>query len=241
MNAAGQPVVGISAYSEHASWGAWQQRASLLPQNYVDQVVAAGGVPLLLPHVAGVEAAVGRLDALIISGGPDVEPARYGAEPQPLTKAVPERDEAEEALFRAALRAGLPVLGICRGMQLMNVALGGTLIQHLPDVVGHDGHSPTPGTMAEHKVTVAPASRLAGMLGERTFVVPTHHHQAIDRLGAGLVATAWAEDGTIEAVEFGEPAGFALAVQWHPEAGTDPSLFISLVAAARLRSEARLR
>ena len=228
-----RPVVGISAYSEYARWGVWELQASLLPQNYVDQVSAAGGIPVLLPHVAGVDAAVDRLDGLIISGGPDVEPARYGAEPGPLTTAVrPERDAAELALFGAALQAGLPVLGVCRGMQLMNVALGGTLIQHLPDVVGHDGHSPTPGEMSEHKVTVDPSSRLAGILGMRTFVVPTHHHQAIDRLGSGLVATAWAEDGTIEAVEFGEPTGFALAVQWHPEAGDDPSLFRALVAAA---------
>jgi putative glutamine amidotransferase len=233
------PVIGISAYTEDASWGVWELRASLIPQNYVDQVAAAGGIPVLLPHVAGVDAAVGRFDGLIISGGPDVEPARYGAEPGPLTTAVrPERDAAELALFAAALRAGRPVLGICRGMQLMNVALGGTLIQHLPDVVGHEGHSPRPGAMGEHKVTVQPSSRLAGILGERTFVVPTHHHQAIDRLGAGLTATAWAEDGTIEAVELGDAvelggrAGFALAVQWHPEAGTDPSLFLALIAAA---------
>jgi putative glutamine amidotransferase len=181
--------------------------------------------------VPGIEAAVSRLDALIISGGPDIDPVRYGARPGPLTTVVrPGRDAAELALLRAALDGGVPVLGICRGMQLMNVALGGTLIQHLPDVVGHDGHSPTPGAMGEHEVTVEPASRLARVLGPGTRVVPTHHHQGLDRLGAGLTATAWAPDGTIEAVELDAP--FVLGVQWHPEAGGDPALFDALIEAA---------
>ena len=148
---------------------------------------------MLLPPVPGAEAAVGRLDGLIISGGPDIEPARYGARPGPATTIVrPGRDEAELAFLRAALAAGVPVLGICRGMQLMNVALGGTLIQHLPDVVGHEGHSPTPGAMGAHEVTVGPsgpgASRLAGILGQGTRLVPTHHHQGVDKLGTGLIA-----------------------------------------------------
>src|SRR5215469_15324979 len=155
---AGHPVVGISAYSEVARWGVWEQQATLLPQNYVDQVAAAGGIPVLLPPIPGVERAVGRLDGLVISGGPDVEPGRYGQQQDPTTVVRPGRDEAEFALFRAALDAGTPVLGICRGMQLMNVALGGTLIQHLPDVVGHDGHSPTPGAMGRHMVRVGRAS-----------------------------------------------------------------------------------
>lgn len=234
-----RPVIGISAYSERARWGVWDLPASLLPQSYVDQVVGAGGTPVLLPPVPGVEAAIGRLDGLILSGGPDVEPARYGEQPGPRTTVLrPERDAAEIALFRAALGAGLPVLGICRGMQLMNVALGGTLIQHLPDVVGHDGHSPTPGATGEHKVTVGPSGRLAGILGEGARAVPTHHHQGVDRLGTGLVATAWAEDGTIEAIELDLAAAgvrarhpFTLGVQWHPEAGDDPSLFRALLAA----------
>jgi putative glutamine amidotransferase len=228
------PVIGISAYSELARWGVWELHATLIPQDYVDQVAAAGGVPVLLPPVPGVEAAVSRIDGLIISGGPDVEPGRYGEEPGPLTTVVrPDRDEAELALFRAAYEAGKPVLGICRGMQLMNVALGGTLIQHLPDVVGHDGHSPTPGTMGEHMITVSESSCLAGIVGAGSAVVPTHHHQGIGKLGSGLVPTAWADDGTIEAFEL-DQAGhpFALAVQWHPEASIELSLFRALIAAA---------
>jgi putative glutamine amidotransferase len=229
------PVIGISAYSEQARWGQWDLKATLLPQTYVDRVAAAGGVPVLLPPVPGVEAAVGHLDGLIISGGPDVEPARYGQDPGPQTIVIrPDRDAAEMALFRAALDAGLPVLGICRGMQLMNVALGGTLIQHLPDVVGHHGHSPNPGAMGEHKVIVAQAGCLAGIVGPGPVTVPTHHHQGVDRLADGLVATAWAEDGMVEAFEFGPGHGhpFAVAVQWHPEASGQAGLFRALVAAA---------
>ena len=231
-----RPVIGISAYAEDARWGVWDLPACLLPQNYVDQVAAAGGAPVMLPPVPGAQAAVGRLDGLIISGGPDIEPARYGAVRGPATTIVrPGRDEAEIAFFLAALETGVPVLGICRGMQLMNVALGGTLIQHLPDVVASEVHSPTPGTMAEHAVTVGEAgsrSRLAEILGVGTRAVPTHHHQGVEQLGGGLVATAWAEDGTIEAIELRDR--FALGVQWHPESGDDPALFRALVETAAL-------
>jgi gamma-glutamyl-gamma-aminobutyrate hydrolase PuuD len=242
MSSFGRPVIGISAYREQARWGLWDQPATLIPQNYVDQVVTVGGVPVLLPPVSGVAAAMGRLDGLIISGGPDVEPARYGQQPGPHTTVVrPDRDEAEIALFRAVLEAGLPVLGICRGLQLVNVALGGTLVQHLPDLVGHDGHSPTPGVMGEHEIRIDPGSRLAGLLGDHgaggaPIGVPTHHHQGIDRLGDGLVATAWADDGTIEAIEFKPGVGrghpFTVAVHWHPEVGDNLALFRGLVRAA---------
>ncbi|HEX6930638.1 MAG TPA: gamma-glutamyl-gamma-aminobutyrate hydrolase family protein [Streptosporangiaceae bacterium] len=228
-----RPVIGISAYSEQARWGAWDLPATLLPQNYADQVAAAGGAPVLLPPVPGVEETLASLDGLIISGGPDIEPARYGERAGPRTTIVrPGRDAAEVALLRAAIDGRVPVLGVCRGLQVMNVAFGGTLIQHLPDVVGHEGHSPTPGTMGEHKVTIGvnPPSRLAGILGAGTILVPTHHHQGIARLADGLTATAWADDGTIEAVEMDAP--FALGVQWHPEAGDDLALFAALVEAA---------
>lgn len=240
-NGSTRPVIGISAYFEQASWGVWDTPAVVLPQNYVDQVAAAGGIPMLLPPVPGIDDAVHRLDGLIISGGPDVEPSHYGEQPDPRTVVRPDRDAAELALFRRAMAAGLPVLGICRGMQLMNVALGGTLIQHLPDIVGHDGHSPTPGQMGTHEVTVAGGCRLSGILRRQSVVVPTHHHQGVGQLGTGLVATAWAGDGTVEAVEFERPRPdlhsvaahpFTVAVQWHPEAGTDPSLFRALIMAA---------
>jgi putative glutamine amidotransferase len=229
------PVIGISAYSEKARWGVWDTGAVLLPQRYCAQVAAAGGVPVLLPPLPGIERAVGRLDGLVLSGGADVDPGRYGADAHELTYGVrPDRDAAEAALLAAALERGLPLLGICRGLQVINVARGGTLHQHLPDLVGHTDHGPTPGGYGSHPVRVAPGSRLAGVLGRtETEGVPTHHHQAIDRLGDGLTAVAWTADGVIEAVELDAPGcPFALAVQWHPEAASDLSLFRALIAAA---------
>ena len=230
------PLIGLSAYCEEAGWGYWRSTAVLLPANYSEQVAAAGGVPVLLPPLPGVAAAVDRLDGLLFTGGGDIDPGRYGAQPHPRTTRVSApRDAAELELLNAAMSAGLPVLGVCRGMQLVNVARGGTLCQHLADAAGH---TPVPGTFGSHPVRVAPGTRLAGILGANGdgVDVPTAHHQAVDRLGEGLVATAWAEDGVIEAVEpsaAGDP--FLLAVQWHPEAGTDPSVIEALVAAASAR------
>jgi putative glutamine amidotransferase len=236
-----RPVIGISAYCQQARWGTWDLPAVLLPRRYADMVARAGGVPVLLPPLEGITGAAGRLDGLVLSGGGDIDPARYGAERGTATgPALPERDEAELQLGRHALASGLPLLGICRGLQVINVALGGTLHQHLPDLVDHEGHSPEPGGYGTHKVSVAPGSRLHAALGRTEAAVPTHHHQAIDKLGAGLVATAWADDAVIEAVELAgaaensrEDARFMVAVQWHPEAGDDPGLFTALIAAAR--------
>jgi putative glutamine amidotransferase len=238
------PVIGISCYSQQARWGNWDSQAVLLPRRYVDKVAQAGGLPVLLPPVDAGAGLLPRLDGLVLSGGSDVDPARYGAAPHP--KAGPfytDRDSAELELCRHALASGLPLLGICRGLQVINVALGGTLYQHLPDVVGHDGHSPELAGYGMHKVSVTPGSQLSGILGRSEAAVPTHHHQAIDRLGAGLVATAWTDDGIIEAVELA-PSGertatvpFMMAVQWHPEAGDDPSLFAALIAAAGQSSQ----
>jgi putative glutamine amidotransferase len=239
------PLIGISAYREQARWSHWDMPAALLPERYVQSVAAVGAIPVLLPPTAGIEQVTGRLDGLVLSGGGDIDPARYGARRDPSCgPANPDRDRAELALAHAALEQRLPLLGICRGMQVINVALGGTLHQHLPDVVGHELHSPAPSRFGQHPVRVEPGSRLAAILGRTDLtdhlavVVPTHHHQAVDQPGAGLTATAWADDGTIEAAEL-DPGQhpFAVAVQWHPEAGTDLSLFLALAAAAARREE----
>jgi putative glutamine amidotransferase len=238
MNA--RPLIGISAYSQQARWGSWELPAVLLPRQYSDMVAAAGGLAVLLPPVPGIGEVLARLDGLILSGGGDVEPASYGAARDPASgPANSDRDNAELELARQALDTGVPVLGICRGLQVINVVLGGTLYQHLPDVVGHDGHSPEDGKHGSHKVSVASASQLARLLGRTEADVPTHHHQAIDRLADGLVPTAWADDDIVEAVELADQGSFMVAVQWHPEAGDDPSLFAALVAAASARQAHR--
>jgi putative glutamine amidotransferase len=218
-------------------------QVNLLPRRYAEAVARAGGLPVLLPPVPGIGDALDRLDGLILSGGGDVDPARYGAARDSQTDpANTARDEAEFALCAGALARGLPLLAICRGLQVLNVVLGGTLHQHLPDVVGTDAHSPEVRGYGRHEVSVAPGSRLASVLGctvlgRTELAVPTHHHQAADKLGTGLIATAWTGDGIIEAVEL-EPSGgnegspFLLAVQWHPEADDDLSLFNGLIAAA---------
>jgi putative glutamine amidotransferase len=238
------PHIAISTYGEPARWGPWERPAALLPLSYPQAVAAAGGVPVLLPPLPGIEEAVSRIDALVLSGGGDIDPAAYGAAPHPLTGRVyPSRDRAERALLAAALAAGVPVLAICRGLQIVNVSRGGTLRQHLPDEVGHHDHGSVAGKYGSHHVRIASGSLLGRILGppdqdgQVHTTVPTSHHQAIGRLGQGLVATAWADDGTVEAVE-PEPAeasgtGFLLAVQWHPEAGDDPRLFDALIRAAR--------
>jgi putative glutamine amidotransferase len=240
------PVIGISSYSQQARWSTWDDQVVLLPRRYVDAVTRAGGLPVLLPPLPRISDVLPRLDGLILSGGGDVDPGCYSAARDAATgPANPARDSAELELCAAALASGLPLLGICRGLQVINVALGGTLHQHLPALVGHDGHSPEPGGYGRHDVTVAPGSRLAGVLGRTDLAVPTHHHQSVDKLGAGLVPTAWAADGIVEAAELTSggyaadgpnEAGFMIAVQWHPEAGDDLSLFRGLVVAATERS-----
>ncbi len=233
-----RPVVGISAYSTRAAWGVWDVEAVLVPRTYVDAVDRSGGLPVVLPPLPGViEAMLPRLDALMLAGGPDLEPWRYGQEPGPQTQPPkPERDAAETRLLLGAVDDGLPVLGVCRGMQLLNVARGGTLHQHLPNVLGHEGHAPAPGVYGDHHVRVEPGTLLAKALGGRAeATVPAYHHQGVDRLGDRLVATAWSDDGLVEAVE--DPGlPFCVAVQWHPEVGKDPAVFDAFVAAARGRA-----
>ncbi|GAA2839283.1 gamma-glutamyl-gamma-aminobutyrate hydrolase family protein [Kitasatospora paracochleata] len=223
------PLIGITTYQEPAQWSVWQQPASLVPQTYVDAVARAGGIPVLLPPQAGgAERLAATLDGLVLAGGSDLDPARYGAEPHPRTGPPHRaRDDWESALLTAALAADLPVLGVCRGMQLLNVALGGDLVQHLPD----DSHQHVPARFVATAVRAADGSRLAGILG-RSAKVNCYHHQAVGRLGDGLLPTAWSEDGTVEALEL-PGRRFVLGVQWHPE--TDPEdlrLFRALATAA---------
>jgi len=227
------PVVGITAYDVDATFGGSSERASLVPGRYVRNVMRAGGAPVLVPAGADARSLVARLDALVLSGGPDVDPARYGEEPHQRTRvAEPGRDEGEAALLAAALHAGTPVLAICRGMQLTNVVHGGTLHQHLPDVVGSDLHLLASGAFGRNTVDVAAGSALHAALGSRTCLAACHHHQAVSQVGAGLVAVAWSADGSIEALE--SDRGLPLiAVQWHPEEVDDPELFDWVVGLGR--------
>jgi putative glutamine amidotransferase len=243
-----RPLIGISTYNDLAQWRDWNSPAALIPQTYVDAVRRSGGRPVLLPvggDSAEAAATVADLDGLIVSGGGDVDPARYGARAHPETGAPnSERDGWELALLDAALAAGRPLLAICRGIQLLNVLRGGTLHQHLPQVVGNEEHSGPDCGFGRHLVRVGTEGMLGGLLSAgdaQTWLdAPTHHHQAVDRIGAGLVATAWAADGTVEALEVADGlAAFAVGVQWHPEEGEDPRLFAALVdAAAGVAAEA---
>ncbi|MDH6520298.1 putative glutamine amidotransferase [Streptomyces sp. SAI-135] len=223
-----RPLIGVSTYLEAgARWGVWELEAALLPVGYPRLVQRAGGLAAMLPPDAPehAAAAVARLDGLVIAGGPDVEPVHYGAAPDPRTgPPARARDTWELALIRAALASGTPLLGICRGMQLLNVALGGTLTQHI------DGHAVTPGVFGRHAVKPVPGTLYGDLAPEETSV-PTYHHQAVDRLGQGLLPSAHAPDGTIEAVELPGPP-WVLGVQWHPEMGEDLRVMRGLVAAA---------
>jgi putative glutamine amidotransferase len=222
-----RPVIGITTYIERARYGAWDVDAALLPRTYVDTVAAAGGNPVLLPPLGFAD--VSFLDGLVIAGGADVDPARYGEATHPETLGLrPDRDETEFALVESALAAGLPLIGVCRGMQVLNVVLGGTLTQHVPDVTGTSTHRPVIGQFGRTDVKMAPGSMVADILGDAASV-SCSHHQAIDRLGDGLTITARSADGVVEAVELAG-ADFALGVQWHPEQDAEVRLFKALVA-----------
>jgi putative glutamine amidotransferase len=231
------PIVGVTTYRQQAAWGAWTRPAAVLPASYVDTVAGAGGCPVLLPPSEGgvgddaaATSVVARLDALVLVGGGDIDPARYGQPPHGATSGVDAgRDAHEAALLGAALAVGLPVLAVCRGMQLLNVIRGGTLFQHVPDVVGTDAHQPARGCFADVDVTTEAGSAVAKILGDSA-TVRCSHHQAIDRLGDGLVVTAKAADGLIEAVEL-PAARFVVAVQWHPEEEGDTRPFRALLEA----------
>lgn len=237
-----RPRIGICSAVESARWGAWETKALLTPRSYVDAVQHAGGLALLLaPDPALIERpdeALDLLDGLILAGGTDVDPVFYGARPHRKTQATaPERDAFEIALARRALTRDLPLLGICRGMQVMNVARGGTLIQHLPDVVKHEEHRRTIGSFdgSDHDVRLAPLSVAAQAAGEIRHSTKSHHHQGVADIGLGLTVTGWATlDDLPEAIE-DRACGFALGVQWHPEADPGSRVVAALVDAARQR------
>lgn len=228
-----RPLIGITSYAEEIRWGVWTEDAALVPLAYVRAVEHAGGRPLVVPPSEdGLEETLDALDGVIFSGGGDLDPELYGAEPHDETD-MPrtERDAAELRLLQAALDRDMPVLAICRGSQLLNVARGGDLEQHLPETVGHEQHRHDPGSFSDHDVKVAAGSRLGGLLGDRA-PVKSHHHQGYGRIGSGLREVAWAEDGVVEGLEDSDKR-FALGVLWHPEEGEDFALFQGLVDEAR--------
>lgn len=239
-NTARPPLIGLTSYLEPATQGVWSYRAALLPEVYLRAVIDAGGVPVLLPPQRAEPAVVGRVldsvDALVLTGGADVDPALYGAEPHERTQAPrTDRDSWETALLGAAIERDMPFLAICRGAQLLNVALGGSLHQHLPDVIGSERYQPAPATFGTIEVDVEPGTRLdrlLGAVGDR-LTVHAYHHQAVDRVADSLVVSARSEDGVVEAVEM-PAARFGVGVQWHPEEdAADRRLFRALVEATR--------
>lgn len=234
----GSPAVGITAALERARWGVWEETVALAPRSYATAAQRAGGTAVLLPPDAAAEAEpdrmLDRLDALVLAGGSDVDAASYGAEPHAETKGIwPERDSFELALARRALERDLPLLGICRGMEILNIARGGTLCQHLPELVGHEGHREVPGTFGDHEVRLEPGSLAAVAAGAEQIAVKSHHHQGVDELGEGVIVSGHSvEDDLIEAIELPD-CRFALGVIWHPEEDVDDRVIAALVAAAR--------
>lgn len=236
-----RPVIGICTALEKASWSVWELEAALLPMNYMHAVQRAGGLALLLPPdeqlVEDPDEVLAKLDGLILAGGADIDPASYGETPEEHTvNTVPERDRFEIALARGAIERDLPLLGICRGMQLINVACGGTLIQHLPDRFGHGEHRRVVGTFegSDHEVNLVPGSLAQDAAGQPVHTTKSHHHQGVDCLGAGLVisGTSVFEDELAEAIELPDKR-FVLGVQWHPEADPESTVIAALVTAAR--------
>ncbi|GAB2624200.1 gamma-glutamyl-gamma-aminobutyrate hydrolase [Paractinoplanes abujensis] len=224
-----RPIIGITTYVDQATWGVWRDvPTTFVPHDYVEAVTQAGGRPVLIPPHEDVDV-LRVLDGLVLAGGPDLSPELYGAEPEPLTVTRPDRDRAEILLVRRALDTDVPLLGVCRGMQLLVVAAGGTLHQHLPDVLGHDRHRPAPAVYGEHDASFVPGSRIAGLMGD-DLGIRCFHHQGVADAGK-LTVTGRAEDGLPEAVEDPDHK-FVLGVQWHPEVIRDERLFGALVAAA---------
>ncbi|MEV6600450.1 gamma-glutamyl-gamma-aminobutyrate hydrolase family protein [Actinoplanes sp. NPDC051346] len=237
-----RPVIGISTYEESATWRGWHRRASLVPTDFVAGVAEVGAIPVLLPPYGGEAEArrvVAGVDGILLVGGADIAPELYGNPREEHTgPPAPDRDRWEAALVRVALDENLPLLGVCRGMQMLNVVRGGTLRQHLPAVVGTDAHQPAAPQFATNALRLHPDALPGSVLGE-SHPAACYHHQAIDAVGDGLAATGWASDGTIEAIaDPGRP--FAVGVQWHPEVEPDRRLFAALVSAAARRSATQL-
>ncbi|MEO8107544.1 MAG: gamma-glutamyl-gamma-aminobutyrate hydrolase family protein [Actinomycetes bacterium] len=227
-----RPVIGISAYREQARWGVWDQPAVLIPAMYVDQVAAAGGLPVVVPPSSCSDPKIlDRVDGLILAGGADLNPKLYDQAPHPETVGWrPDRDSGELEILQGALDRDLPLMGVCRGLQIMTVHAGGRLEQHLPDVVGHERHRPEPGVFGEHEVHLVEGSQVRAALGA-TSTVKSYHHQGVSDPGS-LIVSGRADDDTIEAVEV-PGRRFAIGVLWHPEAGDDPRLFEALVRASQ--------
>jgi putative glutamine amidotransferase len=238
-------VIGVCAAVERVSWSAWDVVSNVSPRSYSLSVQAAGGIALVLPPDDGVAERPDELlelvDGLVLAGGSDIDPATYGARPHPETgRTWPERDRFELALTHRAIERDVPVLGICRGMEMLNVARGGTLEQHVPDLVGHEDHRHTPGAFSDHDVRLEGDSLAARAVGAERTAVKSHHHQGIGELGEGLVATGWSVPaGLVEAVELEGPA-YALGVLWHPEQDQRSRVVGSLVEAARQRRVAEV-
>ncbi len=231
-------TIGICAAIEEVRWGPWEDVATMLPRSYSTAVQRSGGVALLVPPDETVarnpDIVLDRIDAVLLAGGSDVDPACYGEPPHSQTQRTwPERDRFELALTRRALERDMPLLGICRGMQILNVALGGTLVQHLPDVIGHEAHRDTPGWFGDHEVRLEPGSLAAKAAGGDRITVKSHHHQGIDRMGDGLIPSGWSvADDLVEAVELRDDS-YVLGVLWHPEEDGQSQVVASLVAATQ--------
>ncbi len=238
---ASRPLIGLTSYRQRAQTGVWDVQASFLPVVYIDAVTKAGGVAVVLPPQEPIDPEIAAqivdgLDGLIVTGGGDVAPERYGAERHEKTDpANTIRDAWEDALLAAAIDREVPFLGICRGLQVLNINRGGTLVQHLPDVVGDDRYNNGGGNFASNRVEIDPGTGLSVLLdGDPGLDVKSYHHQAVQDVGAGLRVTARSGDGTIQALEL-EGVRFGVAVQWHPEedAAEDVRLFAGLIDAAK--------
>ena len=233
-----RPLIGVCAAIERASFGVWSDEpATILPLSYSRAIHGAGGMMAMLPPDRRSSEDPGelldRIDALVLGGGADIDPDSQGVEAHPETIGTnPDRDRFEIALALGALERGMPLLGVCRGMQVLNVACGGTLDQHIPDRLGHEIHRPAPGAWAEHEVRIEPDSLAAEAAGTERLTVKSHHHQGIDRIADKLTATAWAtDDETVEAIESGD-GGFALGVLWHPEEDATDAIIPALISRA---------